>query len=45
MPDDWGGYRVGIDSIEFWQGRANRLQDRLKLTRQGAGWKLERLIP
>jgi pyridoxamine 5'-phosphate oxidase len=45
MPDDWGGYRVSMDTIEFWQGRANRLQDRLKLTRQPGGWRLERLIP
>jgi len=45
MPDDWGGYRVSIDSIEFWQGRANRLQDRLRLTRHDDGWRLERLIP
>lgn len=45
MPDDWGGYRISMDSIEFWQGRANRLQDRLRLTRQADGWRLERLIP
>jgi pyridoxamine 5'-phosphate oxidase len=45
MPDHWGGYRVSMDTIEFWQGRANRLQDRLRLTRQDAGWRLERVIP
>jgi pyridoxamine 5'-phosphate oxidase len=45
MPSDWGGYRVSMGAIEFWQGRANRLQDRLRLTRQGGGWRLERLIP
>jgi pyridoxamine 5'-phosphate oxidase len=45
MPEDWGGFRVRMDAIEFWQGRANRLQDRLRLTRQDSGWLLERLIP
>jgi pyridoxamine 5'-phosphate oxidase len=46
MPGDWGGFRVSLDSIEFWQGRAHRLQDRLRLTRQpDGGWHLERLIP
>jgi pyridoxamine 5'-phosphate oxidase len=46
MPEDWGGYRVQPESIEFWQARAHRLQDRLRLTRteQGA-WRVERLIP
>lgn len=46
MPEDWGGYRVSMESIEFWQGRANRLQDRLRLTRNAEDrWKLERLMP
>jgi pyridoxamine 5'-phosphate oxidase len=46
MPEDWGGYRVSLDSIEFWQGREHRLQDRLRLTRRDDGtFELERLIP
>jgi pyridoxamine 5'-phosphate oxidase len=46
MPSDWGGFRVSMDSIEFWQGRANRLQDRLRLTRRPTGgWTRERLVP
>jgi pyridoxamine 5'-phosphate oxidase len=45
LPSDWGGYRVTPDMIEFWQGRANRLQDRLRLTRTDTGWRTERLMP
>ncbi len=44
-PAFWGGYRVEPDSIEFWQGRENRLHDRLLYSRVGAAWKLERLQP
>jgi pyridoxamine 5'-phosphate oxidase len=45
LPDYWGGYRVSAETIEFWQGRQNRLQDRLRYTRAGAGWRIERLVP
>jgi pyridoxamine 5'-phosphate oxidase len=45
LPDFWGGYCLEPDSIEFWQGRENRLHDRLKYTRAGKGWKMERLAP
>ena len=45
LPDFWGGYRVTPLAIEFWQGRLNRLHDRLRFTRAGAGWRLERLSP
>jgi pyridoxamine 5'-phosphate oxidase len=44
-PPQWGGYRVIPERIEFWQGRADRLHDRLLFTREGTGWKIERLAP
>lgn len=45
-PDHWGGYRVRPITIEFWQGRASRLHDRLQYTLQDTGdWKIERLAP
>jgi pyridoxamine 5'-phosphate oxidase len=44
-PPHWGGYRVIPHSIEFWQGRADRLHDRLLYTRAPDGWKIERLAP
>jgi pyridoxamine 5'-phosphate oxidase len=44
-PTHWGGYRVIPAAIEFWQGRANRLHDRLLYTPADGGWKIERLAP
>jgi len=44
-PKFWGGYRVVPDSIEFWQGRHDRLHDRLLYRRDKGRWKLERLEP
>ncbi len=45
-PDFWGGYMVKPVSIEFWQGRPNRLHDRVRYTLQeDYNWKIERLAP
>ena len=45
LPDFWGGYRLTHEVVEFWQGRPNRLHDRLRYRRAGDGWKVERLAP
>lgn len=44
-PEDWGGYGLTPTSIEFWQGRRNRLHDRLVYRREASGWRIERLEP
>jgi pyridoxamine 5'-phosphate oxidase len=44
-PANWGGYRVVPQEIEFWQGRADRLHDRLRYRRKGDFWAIERLSP
>jgi pyridoxamine 5'-phosphate oxidase len=44
-PPHWGGYRVIPHEIEFWQGRADRLHDRLRYRRKGDTWTIERLSP
>jgi pyridoxamine 5'-phosphate oxidase len=45
-PQWWGGYRIVPDEFEFWQGRANRLHDRLRYVKQADGaWRRERLAP
>jgi pyridoxamine 5'-phosphate oxidase len=46
LPSFWGGYRVRPESIEFWQGRENRLHDRFVYRRvEEGGWAIERLAP
>jgi pyridoxamine 5'-phosphate oxidase len=47
-PEHWGGFRIAPESVEFWQGRTDRLHDRLRYRRDpagGTGWTLERLAP
>jgi len=45
LPSFWGGYRVAPSSVEFWQGRENRLHDRFLYQRLEGGWDVERLAP
>ncbi|AZM53896.1 pyridoxamine 5'-phosphate oxidase [Streptomyces sp. WAC 01529] len=47
VPPNWGGFRVTPQAVEFWQGRRNRLHDRLRYVRtpDGKGWDVERLSP
>jgi pyridoxamine 5'-phosphate oxidase len=45
MPGFWGGYLVRPEVYEFWQGRVNRLHDRLRYRRDGGRWVIERLAP
>jgi pyridoxamine 5'-phosphate oxidase len=44
-PEHWGGYRVIPGQFEFWQGRADRLHDRLVYVRGPDGWRIGRLAP
>jgi len=45
LPPFWGGYRIVPAAIEFWQGRENRLHDRVRYERSREGWIRERLAP
>jgi len=44
-PPHWGGYRLEPAAMEFWQGRASRLHDRIRYRREDARWRVERLAP
>jgi pyridoxamine 5'-phosphate oxidase len=44
-PASWGGLRVVPETVEFWQGRPDRLHDRLRFRREEDGWDVERLAP
>ena len=46
LPDGWGGYALRPQWIEFWEGRPDRLHDRLRYRRKtGGGWRIDRLAP
>lgn len=45
LPEHWGGYKLIPDKIEFWQGRQNRLHDRILYTKENSDWKIQRLAP
>lgn len=45
VPGNWGGYVLRPERFEFWQGRADRLHDRLVYRAEGKGWRVERLEP
>ena len=46
MPEDWGGFRVALETVEFWQGRAHWLEDRLRFARDvHRAWRRHRLVP
>lgn len=44
-PPHWGGYRLSPVEVEFWQGRASRLHDRVRYLMHGTEWRIERLSP
>lgn len=45
LPSFWGGFRVSIEQMEFWQGGEHRLHDRFLYQRAGDGWQIDRLAP
>lgn len=45
LPDYWGGYQLSVEKIEFWQGRANRMHDRIVYQKTDNGWQIQRLLP
>jgi len=45
FPTHWGGFEIEPNMIEFWQGRASRLHDRIRYTQEGLTWSMARLSP
>ena len=45
LPDNWGGYQIVPDRIEFWQGRLNRLHDRIVYELKDGQWRRFRISP
>jgi pyridoxamine 5'-phosphate oxidase len=45
VPPHWGGWRIRPEIVEFWQGRPNRMHDRLRYRSKADGWSIERLAP
>jgi len=45
LPPFWGGYRLKPEHFEFWQGRIDRLHDRVRYSKMNDAWKIERLAP
>jgi pyridoxamine 5'-phosphate oxidase len=45
LPDFWGGYLVSPVEVELWEGRPNRLHDRVRYRRVDSGWRIDRLAP
>ena len=45
LPSFWGGFRISINQMEFWQGGEHRLHDRFLYQRESDGWKIDRLAP
>jgi pyridoxamine 5'-phosphate oxidase len=45
LPETWGGYLLTPDEVELWEGRPNRLHERVRYGRAGDGWRIERLAP
>lgn len=45
VPGHWGGYKINLEEVEFWQGRPGRLHDRIRYQKQNDNWKTIRLSP
>jgi pyridoxamine 5'-phosphate oxidase len=45
LPPFWGGFVVGLETLELWQSRESRLHDRVRYRRAGVAWAVERLAP
>jgi len=45
VPEDWGGYLITVESVEYWSGRPNRLHERILLSKDNSSWNQKRLFP